>query len=49
MPAQAGIQELQAETVGCSAWIPAFAGMTPRYQPGNFTWTKYESKKPVVS
>jgi class 3 adenylate cyclase len=29
MPAQAGIQRLQAQASGESAWIPAFAGMTP--------------------
>ncbi len=29
MPAQAGIQEFQAETSSYSPWIPAFAGMTP--------------------
>jgi len=28
MPAQTGIQEPQAEAVGETAWIPAFAGMT---------------------
>jgi hypothetical protein len=28
MPAQAGIQELQAEALSYPAWIPAFAGMT---------------------
>ncbi len=29
MPAQAGIQDLQAEALRNSSWIPAFAGMTP--------------------
>jgi hypothetical protein len=31
MPAQAGIQELQAEAFGYDVWIPAFAGMTSRF------------------
>jgi len=33
MPAQAGIQDLQAEAFGSSSWIPALAGMTPLRPP----------------
>ena len=42
MPAQAGIQELQAEAVDYSAWIPASAGMTPPCPSLTFTGTKYQ-------
>jgi hypothetical protein len=41
MPAQAGIQKFPAEALISPHWIPAFAGMTPPYQPLNFTWPKY--------
>ena len=33
MPAQAGIQEAQAQAAGESPWIPAFAGMTSPPSP----------------
>jgi hypothetical protein len=33
MPAQAGIQEAEAEALGEPAWIPAFAGMTKLRTP----------------
>ena len=41
MPAQAGIQELQAAAFSYYVWIPVSAGMTPSCLPLNFTWTKY--------